>query len=97
MSRYYSGSLILLLSLLIFDITHAAVSVDTNPSYEYRTFATCQEFEDTFKKILPTTYDTGIFYRGGMPMMEATVAVAPPTASKLDSSVPKSDTNVQVK
>lgn len=29
-------------------------------------------------------------------MMEATVAAVPPTASKLDSSVPKSDTNVQV-
>lgn len=64
MSRFLLGNIVFLVSFFTLGIVNAAPSVGMNPTYEYRTFATCQEFEDTFKKILPTTYDNGMFYRG---------------------------------
>ncbi len=75
----------------------SAASVDSGAQFEYRTFATCQEFESTLKQILPTTYNYGRTYElDGMMMAESSIANIPPTASLTDNG-PKSDTNVQVK
>ena len=88
----------LLLSFFMMQSTYAKGDI-ISPSYEYRTFGTCQEFEDTLKTILPNTYD-GRMYKGGMLLAEtAAVPMAPAVSlvSKSDTNTPKSDTNVQVK
>lgn len=98
MPRITMSVFMLLLSFFMMQSTYAKVDT-TSPSYEYRTFATCQEFEDTLKTILPKTYD-GRMYKGGMLLAEtAAVPMAPAVSlvSKADTNTPKSDTNVQVK
>lgn len=56
------------------------IAIPTTPSFEYKTFGSCSEFEGVMKKILPTTSSPG-YYRGIEPMMLESVS-AVPSASK---------------
>jgi inhibitor of cysteine peptidase len=80
------------------------------PKYEYKLFTTCQQFQDTMKKILPkTSGGYGIYARdGGMMVDTAESSVVPMpqagadmdssvgSSAKSSSSVPYSETNTQV-
>ena len=83
-----------IIGLLSISTMYAATPADT--VYEYNTFSSCQEFEDTLKKVLPTTNNS--WNRGGVMYELAPTAVSPTAVAKgADASVPKSDTNIQVK
>lgn len=95
MFRYFSVAVIV--SLIVSTQTLSAATPEWDPIYEYHTFATCQEFESTLKQILPTSYNDGRFYKWGWPMMlESNVWTMAPVPARSES-IPKSDTNIQVK
>ena len=74
-------------------------ATETNPDFSYQTFATCSDFENTLKQILPTTYNDGRMYKWVMLAESSSIGAVAPTASRMadSSNTPKSETNVQVK
>jgi hypothetical protein len=90
---------ILLVAITLFSLVGIQYGSTATPSpsssYEYRTFSSCQDLESTLKKILPTTYNDGRLYKGGMYEQIAVSAV--PMAAKGADSTPFSETNTQVR
>lgn len=91
-------SLAAITSLLLVSVQSiSATSSGGDITFEYHTFTSCQEFENTLKQVLPTTYQQNDYYKwGGMLFEQWTVTAIAPTASR-EGNIPKSDTNVQVR
>lgn len=101
MQKYTIISLLLLFPFSLFASTDNVdlLSLETKetvkaPEFSYHTFWSCQEFEDTMKKILPKQNP---WYRGGI-MYDVAVPMAVPAknAEWAAKNVTYSETNVQV-
>jgi len=59
----YSILSFFVVSIVGIQVSSTFAATETNPDFSYQTFATCSEFENTLKQILPTTYNDGRMYK----------------------------------
>lgn len=59
----YSILSLFIVSIVGIQLPSTLAATETNPDFSYQTFATCSEFENTLKQILPTTYNDGRMYK----------------------------------